>query len=314
MAEPYVQVNWAKRIDLATGRPVLDSDQADRRVEGNVKDICPSLEGGKSPASPAAYSPQTGFFYISTNNLCMDFASGERCTSAGTPFIGANTPLHAGPGRQSRRVHRLGCRARARRSGRSRSRFPVWSGALVTAGDVVFYGTLDGWFKAVDAKTGKLLWKFRVGSGVVGNPITYRDPTESSTSRCMPASAVTGSCSRATCARDDPADVRPPADSMQGHRTPHQPGWHRVDLRAWGSDQPGMTARAWLVGLLALAAAKASLNTAPPTGCPRRRRGSDCRRRRVARSKRARRRRGRRRGNPEAGAGCSSMGANCKQP
>jgi hypothetical protein len=47
---------------------------------------------------------------------------------------------------------------------------------LVTAGDVVFYGTLDGWFKAADAKTGKVLSKFKVGSGIVGNPITYRGP------------------------------------------------------------------------------------------------------------------------------------------
>src|SRR2546423_14617173 len=54
--------------------------------------------------------------------------------------------------------------------------FPNWSGALVTAGDVAFYGTLDGWFKAVDAKTGELLSKFKVGSGVVGNPITYTGP------------------------------------------------------------------------------------------------------------------------------------------
>ena len=55
-------------------------------------------------------------------------------------------------------------------------KFPVWSGALATAGDVVFYGTLDGWFKAVDARTGTPLWKFKVGSGVVGAPISYRGP------------------------------------------------------------------------------------------------------------------------------------------
>ena len=43
--------------------------------------------------------------------------------------------------------------------------FPVWSGTLVTAGDVVFYGTMDGWFKAVDARNGKALWQFKTGSG-----------------------------------------------------------------------------------------------------------------------------------------------------
>lgn len=55
-------------------------------------------------------------------------------------------------------------------------RFPVWSGALATAGGVVFYGTMDGWFKAVDASTGKELWKHRTDSGIVGQPVTYRGP------------------------------------------------------------------------------------------------------------------------------------------
>src|SRR5256886_16735116 len=57
-----------------------------------------------------------------------------------------------------------------------KEKYPVWSGALVTAGGVVFYGTLDGWFKAGDAKSGAALWKFKVGSGVVGNPITFTGP------------------------------------------------------------------------------------------------------------------------------------------
>ena len=54
--------------------------------------------------------------------------------------------------------------------------FPVWSGALATAGDVVFYGTMEGWFKAVDARSGKPLWQFKTGSGIIGQPTTYRGP------------------------------------------------------------------------------------------------------------------------------------------
>jgi glucose dehydrogenase len=54
--------------------------------------------------------------------------------------------------------------------------FPVWSGTLVTAGNVAFYGTMDGWFKAVDARTGTLLWQFKTGSGIIGQPVTYRGP------------------------------------------------------------------------------------------------------------------------------------------
>ena len=58
----------------------------------------------------------------------------------------------------------------------SSGHFPVWSGALATAGDVVFYGTLDGWFKAVDAKTVLLLWQFKTGSGIIGQPVSYKGP------------------------------------------------------------------------------------------------------------------------------------------
>jgi glucose dehydrogenase len=57
-----------------------------------------------------------------------------------------------------------------------REAYPGWSGALVTAGDVAFYGTVDGWFKSVDARTGRVLSQFKVGSGVVGNPISFRGP------------------------------------------------------------------------------------------------------------------------------------------
>ena len=113
-----MQVTWAKSIDLKTGRPVLDSTKLTGASKGNVKDICPSLEGGKSPASPAAYSPRTGLFYASTNNMCMDFAAVPAAHIAGTPFIGAGTPYHAGPGGTPRRVHRVGRGRRARRCGR----------------------------------------------------------------------------------------------------------------------------------------------------------------------------------------------------
>jgi alcohol dehydrogenase (cytochrome c) len=54
--------------------------------------------------------------------------------------------------------------------------FPAWSGTVVTAGDVVFYGTMDGWFKALNAHNGNLLWQFKMGSGVIGQPVVYKGP------------------------------------------------------------------------------------------------------------------------------------------
>ncbi|TLY45768.1 MAG: PQQ-dependent dehydrogenase, methanol/ethanol family [Gemmatimonadetes bacterium] len=212
-AEPFVEVNWARRVDLTTGRPVLDSTKLTGASRGNVKHICPTLEGGKTPAAPAAYSPRTGLFYVSTNNMCMDYLAAQATYIAGTPFIGAATPYHAG----SRGDGNLGAfiawdAGRGRRVWEIRERYPVWSGVLATGGDVVFYGTLDGWFKAVDARTGHLLWRFKVGSGVVGNPISF---TGADGKQYVAVYAGIGGdwfLLAGDVRSDDPADVRPPAD------------------------------------------------------------------------------------------------------
>ncbi|HSD70085.1 MAG TPA: PQQ-dependent dehydrogenase, methanol/ethanol family, partial [Woeseiaceae bacterium] len=98
VAEPYVEVNWAKRVDLATGRPEVDPAKLTGKSRGMVKNICPNLEGGKSPASPASFSPKTGFFYVPTNNLCMDWESGDAVYIRGTPYVSANIPYTPGPG------------------------------------------------------------------------------------------------------------------------------------------------------------------------------------------------------------------------
>src|SRR5439155_930144 len=153
-------------------RPVVDSTQLTGASRGNVKNVWPTLEGGKSQASPATYSPRTGLFYLATNNMCMDYQATQATRIAGTPFIGANTPYHAGRGGHLGAFIAWDAGA-GKKVWQTTERYPVWSGTLVTAGDVAFYGTLDGWFKAADARTGKVLWQFKVGSGVVGNPITY---------------------------------------------------------------------------------------------------------------------------------------------
>jgi PQQ-dependent dehydrogenase (methanol/ethanol family) len=173
VAEPFVPVNWATGVDLRTGAPRINPEKT--TAAGKVtKDICPSLEGGKDQ-QPGAFSPRTKLFYTPTNNMCMDWAAREVSYIAGTPYIGASSPYHAGPG--GYRGEFLAWDAvRGRKVWGIKELFPVWGGALVTAGDVVFYGTLDGWFKAVDARQGRVLWKFKVGSGVVGNPIAFRGP------------------------------------------------------------------------------------------------------------------------------------------
>ncbi len=214
VAEPYVDVNWATRIDRTSGRPVLNAGKLTGASKGNVRDICPTLEGGKSPASPVAYSPRTGLFYASTNNMCMDYEAVQVTRIAGTPFIGANTPYHPGRGGN------LGAfiawdAVNGRKVWEIKERYPVWSGSLATRGNVVFYGTLDGWFKAVDATTGRALWKFKVGSGVVGNPITYTGPDGK---QCIAIYAGIGGdwfLLSGDVRSDDPADVRDPADFIR---------------------------------------------------------------------------------------------------
>jgi PQQ-dependent dehydrogenase (methanol/ethanol family) len=173
VAEPFAPMNWSTGIDLATGRPKVNAAKMPKQ-DLLVNDICPSLEGGKNQ-QPAAFSPRTGLFYVPTINLCMDFQSRAVAYFPGVPYIGANAPEKGGPGDYKGEFMAWDASTGKKVWG-IREPFPVWGGALATAGNVVFYGTLDGWFKAANATTGELLWKFKVGSGVVGNPITYRGP------------------------------------------------------------------------------------------------------------------------------------------
>jgi lanthanide-dependent methanol dehydrogenase len=214
VAEPFVKVNWAKSIDLKTGRPVLDPDKQTGASRGTVKDICPCLEGGVSPASPPAYSPRTHLFYSSTNNLCMDYASVRAAYLKGTPFMGINSPYSAGPGGYLGTFMAWDATT-GKKVWENKEAFPNWSGALVTAGDVAFYGTLDGWFKSVDARTGKVLSKFKVGSGVVGNPITYRGPDGKQYVAVYAGIGGDWLLLAGDVRSDDPTDVRAPADYVK---------------------------------------------------------------------------------------------------
>jgi glucose dehydrogenase len=105
----------------------------------------------------------------------MEFEGLEANYIAGTPFVGANVRYYAGPGGHRGELTAWDPIAR-RKAWSIRESFPVWSGTVVTAGDVVFYGTMEGWFKAVHARTGELLWQFKTGSGIIGQPISYRGP------------------------------------------------------------------------------------------------------------------------------------------
>jgi PQQ-dependent dehydrogenase (methanol/ethanol family) len=163
-------VNWATQVDMTTGRP--DVVAAKTPHEGaNVMGICPAAMGSKDQ-QPASYDPQTGYFIVPTNHNCMDYKAFAVKYKSGFPYVGAIVKMYAGPG-----GNRGAVIAWDPTDGHivwtDKERFPAWSGVLTTAGGVAFYGTMDGWFKAIDTKTGDLMWKFHTPSGIIGNPITY---------------------------------------------------------------------------------------------------------------------------------------------
>jgi PQQ-dependent dehydrogenase (methanol/ethanol family) len=173
-AEKFEPVNWASAYDLKTGKPLEDPTR--RSHDGVVtRGICPSSTGAKEFA-PSALSPRTGLLYIPAHNLCMDYEGIEANYIEGTPYLGASVKMYAGPGGYVGELVAWDV-ARARPAWTIKEpKFPLDGGVLATAGDVVFYGTMDGWFKAVDARTGAELWKAKLGSGIIGNPITYIGP------------------------------------------------------------------------------------------------------------------------------------------
>ena len=172
-ATPFVHVTTSTGVDRESGRLRYAPDKK-QRAGTVVRDICPASPGGKD-WQPSAYSPRTRLVYIPHQNLCQDEEVTQVSYIAGTPYVGAAVKMWPGPGGNRGRLTAWDPAA-ARAAFIVDEDLPVWSGALATAGDVVFYGTMDGWFKAIDAKNGKPLWQFKTGSGIIGQPISYRGP------------------------------------------------------------------------------------------------------------------------------------------
>jgi PQQ-dependent dehydrogenase (methanol/ethanol family) len=169
----HPQTNWARGYDLETGYP--DVDETKRTHMGKQTfDICPSSTGAKEFV-PSAISPRTALLYIPTHNYCMNYTAMEANYIEGTPYLGADVLMYPGPNGKPGRLVAWDV-AQAKEKWGVEEDYPVMSGVLATAGDLVFYGTLDGWFRAVDAQTGERLWSFKTASGIVGNPITFMGP------------------------------------------------------------------------------------------------------------------------------------------
>jgi alcohol dehydrogenase (cytochrome c) len=168
------KVNWATNVDMTTGRPQVVKQFSTNAggEDHNSKGICPAALGTKDQ-QPAAFSPKTKVFYVPTNHVCMDYEPFKVSYSAGQPYVGATLSMFPPAGEQNLGNFIAWDAGQGKILWSDPEPFSVWSGALATAGDVVFYGTLEGYLKAVDPATGKELYRFKTPSGIIGNVMTY---------------------------------------------------------------------------------------------------------------------------------------------
>ena len=183
-AFPFVKdISWAKGFDLSTGRPIyVDENRpgdptagADGK-KGKTVVAAPSFLGGKNQQQ-IAYNPKTGLFYVPANEWAMDIWNEPVSYKRGAAYLGAGFTIKA--------LHDdyIGAlRAVDPVAGKivweNKNFAPLWGGVLTTGGGLSFYGTPEGFLKALDAKTGKEVWSFQTGSGVVAPPVTWQENGE----------------------------------------------------------------------------------------------------------------------------------------
>jgi len=163
-------VNWATGVNMQTGRPDVVPAMMTRQGY-NTKNICPASIGSKDE-QPAAYDAKSGLFLVPTNHWCEDYQPFAVKYKAGFPFVGALVRMYNGPGGYGGRFIAFNALT-GETAWAINDTFPDWGGALATAGGLAFYGTMTGWLRAVDIKTGKVLWQFKCPSGIIGNVISY---------------------------------------------------------------------------------------------------------------------------------------------
>jgi lanthanide-dependent methanol dehydrogenase len=181
VAEKYdPTVNWTTGVDMdpnspTYGRPAVVT-QYSTEAQGedvNTQGVCPAALGTKDQ-QPAAFSPETKLFYVPTNHVCMDYEPFRVSYTAGQPYVGATLSMFPAPNSHGGMGNFIAWDAATGKIVWSLpEQFSAWGGALATAGDVVFYGTLEGYLKAIDAETGTELYKFKTPSGIIGNVNTY---------------------------------------------------------------------------------------------------------------------------------------------
>ena len=164
-------VNWVKKVDLQTGLPIRDPEYS-THMDHQATGICPSAMGYHNQGIES-YDPNKQLFFMGTNHICMDWEPFMLPYRAGQFFVGATLNMYPGPKGTLGQVKAMNA-VTGKMEWEVQEKFAVWGGTTATAGDLVFYGTLDGYIKARHSKTGEELWKFKLPSGVIGHPITYK--------------------------------------------------------------------------------------------------------------------------------------------
>jgi len=172
-ANPFAFANWATGVDLKTGLPQINHAM-DTHTGVVTNGICPSALGAKD-WEYSSYSPSTKLFYFGGHNLCMNYEPLEVSFIAGTPITGVSMGIVPGAGGNMGEFVAYDP-VKGQRAWTIKEPLAVFGGTMSTAGGVVFYGTLDRQFKAVDAKTGKLLFSQPLECGVASAPISYTGP------------------------------------------------------------------------------------------------------------------------------------------
>ena len=182
-AFPFVRkITWASGIDLKTGRPdfIPEGRPGDPTAGDGKKGApvfaAPSFLGGKNQM-PMAYSPDTKLFYVPANEWGMEIWNEPIAYKKGAAYLGAGFTI------KTINDDYIGAlRAVDPKTGRIvwevKNNAPLWGGVLTTAGNLVFWGTPEGYLKAADARTGKVMWQFQTGSGVVAPPVTFEHKGE----------------------------------------------------------------------------------------------------------------------------------------
>jgi PQQ-dependent dehydrogenase (methanol/ethanol family) len=171
-AHKFVTANWAEKVDMKTGRPVKVAEHSPLEPQKNTQS-CPSAMGGKDQ-QPASVDPNDpAYFYVPTNNWCMELNPQDRShTQQGTVYVFANVFMYPEKPGVTGKIKKFNV-VTGETKWEIPDQYPNWGGTLTTAGGLMFYGSLGGDFRAVDRDSGKVIWQRKLGSGIIGNPIAY---------------------------------------------------------------------------------------------------------------------------------------------